>query len=375
MFIEYYLYYLYYTFLGFPFIIRVAVFAITVFVPVFAIAFFTLTHVRQRYYQKRRLQEILRKKYYDKIRSIITSEKMYLPNEIETTLNCNVKKLSKKKKRILTNNILKIYDREEFVNESNYQRLIDYFGLRQFWEGKLKYGTLASRQRALRKLDDFDIEIPGSVITSLTYNRNQYLRKRARSSYMYFSKNSPFKFLDENFDKTFNNWDKVEIHRMLNRRLDKGLPNLSQWLKNSENSDFQCFLVDEIKHFNQDICAPYLHEMLETQDIMLRKHCIEALGEMRYCESEKSLVNSYAMQPLIVQQSIIKAVQKLNTGKSLSFLEQAYNDAHDSESRIAILRAIFNYGEKGKVLFASMKNGASGFSALVFEHVSNPLIK
>ena len=375
MFLEYYLYYLYYTFLGFPFIIRVAVVAISIFIPFFIIALLTLTDKRQRHYRKKKLQEKLRREYLDKIISIITSKEAYSHANIEKALNYNVKKFTNRKKRLLTNNILYIYGKEEYINKGNYLRVIDYFDLRQFWEKKLKYGSLASRQRALRKLDDFDIEIPGSVITSLTYNRNQYLRKRARSSYMYFSKNSPFKFLDENFDNTFNDWDKVEIHRMLSRRGGENLPNFTQWIKNSDNSEFQCFLVDEIRHFKQDKSSPLLLEMIEMQDVKLRKHCIEALGEMKCFEAEETLIRSYALQPHSVQKAIVVAIQKMNTGKALRFLEEAYNSTHDSGSRIIVLKAIFNYGESGRLLFDSMKKRSEGFSLLIFEHVSNPLIK
>ncbi|NDW09993.1 HEAT repeat domain-containing protein [Dysgonomonas sp. 520] len=377
MIFEYYLYYLYYTFLGFPFIIRVAVSFITVFIPILVFISFCLIYSRIKYYKKKKTKKTLTNKFGKEIKNIVYSLEIYSLEDIKTRLNFNAKKLNSSKKRILTNIILNIRAKEgdEYINEINYQNVIDSFGLREFWESKLKYGNLSSRQRALRKLDDFDIEIPGSMITSLTYNRNQYLRKRARSSFMYFSKSSPFKFLDEDFDKTFNSWDKVEIHRMLSRRVHEGLPNLSQWVKNSTNSDFQCFLVDEIKFFNQVKCSSHLLEMLDTHDINLRKHIIDALGEMRCMETEEHLTKDYVLQPQVVQHSIIRAVQNINSGKSLSFLEDAYNNAHDRESEIIILKAIFNYGSAGRKLFDSLKEVSGGFSTLIFEHVSNPLIK
>lgn len=375
MALDYYFYYIYYTFLGFPFIIRVAAAFICFYTPFFLFSTFKLINARQKFYRKRKLQKQLRGQYADQITDIITSPEKIYDEDIKNKINCNIKKLSNNKKRILTNLILSIQTKEKSINEGNYQRVVEYFELRQFWEGKLKYGSLAARQRALRKLDDLDIEIPGSVITSLTYNRNQYLRKRARSSYVYFSKNDPFKFFDEDFDKTFNDWDKIEIHKMLDRRSREGLPNLSQWIKNSKNSKFQCFLVDEIRYFNQRECLPHLLEMLNTHDITLLKHIIDALGEMKYKEAEKQIIKDYALQPRIIQQCVIKAVHKLNTGKSLSFLEAAYNNVHDRESEIIILRAIYNYGEQGRQLFNSMKTVSGGFSKLIFDHVSNPLIK
>lgn len=375
MFLEYYLYYFYYTFLGFPFIIRVAVLAITIFIPFYLFIFFRFAKVRNEYKRKRKLQRILQNKYSDKIRNIITSEKIYLPDEIAGEMNCNVKKLSGRKKRILTNKILSLRSSEAYINQINYQNVIAYFNLQQYWESKLKYGSMASRQRALRKLDDFNIEIPGAVIASLTNNKNKFLRKRARSYYMHLSKNSPFKFLDENFDQSFNDWDKIEIHRILSKKSEEGLPNLTQWIKNSDNSEFKCFLVDEIKHLKQKESCYYLVEILDTPDIKLRKHCIETLGELKCHLAEKKLIENYQQQPVIIQRSIIKTIRKLNSGEALSFLEEAYFDAHDDESKIIILHAIYNYGDAGRKLFEAIQKDAEGFSRLIFEHVSNDLLK
>lgn len=372
---EYYIYYIYYTILGFPFSIKVALFSICVFIPFLIITSFKLTHSRMLYYHKGKLQHVLKKKYSKKIKDIITSENDYSHEEVDDVLNCNVKKLTTGRKIYLTNSILNISEQEKYVNNKNYQQVIKYFGLRQFWEKKLQYGSAASKHRALRKLDDLNIEIPGSIITSLTYNRDEHLRKKARSSYMYFSENNPFKFLDENFDKTFNDWDKIEIHNVLSRRVNERLPNLTQWIRNSNNSEFQCFLIDEIKYFNRTECSQFLLGMIDNQDLNLRRHIIDALGEMKYQEAEEHFVKDYILQPQMIQQSIIIAIQKINTGKALPFLEEAYNNAHAHESKMIILRAIYSYGESGKEVFYEMRKIKDGFSKLLFEHVSNSLIK
>lgn len=64
----------------------------------------------------------------------------------------------------------------------------------------------------------------------------------------------------------------------------------------------------------------------------------------------------------------------MNTGCSLDFLKRAYHTSNSHEMKIIILRAIFNYGEPGKTLFHALQQSASGFTRLIFDHVSNPLI-
>ncbi len=375
MFFEYYLYYLYYTFLGFPFIIRIAVFSIAIFILFFIIALFSLVSTGRKYKKKEKLKKNLNEKYGDKIKEILTSKTLYSFSDIDEELKCNVKDLKDIEKSIITNIILQVQNKENPVNRSNYLNVIDYFEIRNYWEKQIKSSRVAERMRALRKLDDLDMEAPGSIVNALTYNRNQYVRKRARCTYMYFSKNDPYKFLDNNFDKTFNDADRIKIHSVLERRTREGLPAFGQWIENSENVKFQCFLIDEIKLFDQKQSAPYLMGVLKKNDNQLKKHTIDALGDLKYQEVEDTLIEEYPLQSRTIQREIVDTIKELDTHKALPFLKNAYQSAHDSETEIIILRAIYNYGNEGKHLFYSLKEDATGFSRLIFEHVSNPLIK
>lgn len=380
IFLKYYAYYLFYTFLGYPLIVRTAIVLIMISALFFLAVLVSLGISKRRHSVRRKIQQRFRKDYLDQITQVISDPVIRTPDEIEELVQCDVKKLKNREKRILTNIIL--HEREErtkkdeFVNHTNYLHLLDYFTLRKFWEGKLQRGTLASRQRALRKLDDMDVEIQGSIISALTYSRNRDVRKKARVSYMYFSQTSPFKFLSEDFDRTFNDWDKIELHRTLARRPKGTLPMLSQWVRNSKNIDFQCFMLNEISFFKQEECIPYLLELLvDTQEIELRRHVIDALAGLNYKPAEEQITKDYILQPQLVQWSVIRAVDKLQTGKSLPFLEEAYKSSHDNESKLLILQAIYNYGTAGRLLFHSMREKATDkFSKLSFDHVSNPLI-
>lgn len=378
MFFEYYVYYLYYTFLGFPLVVRFAICAICLYAPFFIYTLIVLNRTRSRFYKENRLRAKLGEKYADKIKEIATSDKEHGFEDIGILLDCNVNRLSANEKKVLSDLLSKLRETlpEKELNRDNYEKLIDYFELRQYWGKKLKYGNLLARQTALRKLDDLDIEIPGSVISALTYNRNPYLRKRARNSFMYYSRSSPYKFFNENFDHTFNQWDKIEVHRTLWRRKDKNIPQFNHWIKNSTNVPFQCFLVDQICFFNQKESIPYLAEVvLNNEDSDLKESCIKALQEMDYADIEEELLKDYVLQPESVQKAIIEAIGKLNTGKHLQFLKEAYYNTHSAELSKIILQTIYNYGNEGQKLFLSMKESAVGFSRLLFSHVANPLIK
>lgn len=378
MFFEYYVYYLYYTFLGFPLVVRFAICAICIYTPFFLYTLAVLNQTRRNFYKEAKLKYNLEKKYADGISDIATSDQTYSFEDIGMLLNCNVNRLSDKEKKLLSDSLYNVREAvdENNLNRENYEKLIDYFELRQYWGKRLKYGTLSARQTALRKLDDLDIEIPGSVISSLTYNRNPYLRKRARTSFMYYSKTNPYKFFNEDFDRNFNQWDKIEVHRTLARRKDKNIPRFNHWVMNSDNIEFQCFLIEEIRFFNQKELAPYLSEIaLTNENIELRESSIKTLGKIKHESLESDLIKDYVLQPESVQKTIIEAIGEMNTGKSLSFLEDAYYNTNNSELSKTILKTIYNYGDAGRKLFLSMKESAAGFSRSLFAHVANPLIK
>jgi hypothetical protein len=361
--------------LGYPFVIRVAVSFVTIFLIILLFDLIVLGNNQRVSHLTRKFGKEIDLKYAGVFRHIISSMKGFSQEEMKSMLSFSIKKLNVRNKQLLTDRIVQIRRQVDIVNRENYIQLLEMFDLRRFWEQKLKYGHSASRQKALRKIDDLDLVVPGSIIASLTHNRNQYVRKKAKTSYMYFSKNDPFKFLSDDFDSSFNDWDKVEIHRMLTRRTREEIPLLSHWVKNSENIRFQCFMVDEIKHFNQQESCPYLVEILDTPDIRLRRHVIDALGEMRYEEAEALIISGYVLQPQVIQRSIIGALLKINSGNALPFFEKTYRFARDTEGKMAVLGAIYHYGEAGRKSFSTLMDQADSNTKILFEHVSNPLIK
>lgn len=385
MLLDYYLYYFYYTYLGFPFIIRVAVIFISIFLPIIILTAISLIYVIRKHIKKKKLWEKLEKEYTPQIRDILTEKEVYSSTRIGEILKFDKKALTNYHKEFFTECLLKISDENKkgslYTNKNNYSLLIDYFILQPFWENKVRYGSIGKRQKALRILSDLNIKISNSMISSLSNNKNQYIRKRARYHHMYNSEHAPFKFLEEDFDATFNEWDKIEVHKMLSQRIEKGLPFINQWLANSKNPEFQAFLIDEISIFQLKNSGPFLIDLIESSTLKVKKKAILALGEIEYKDAEPTLISMYSSQPSTIQQTIIKTIQKFRTGEALDFLQEAYQNTTDKEMEIVILRAIFNYGNEGKRLFSAMKENydkeedKEDFSNLVFEHVSNPLIK
>ncbi|WP_163212072.1 hypothetical protein [Bacteroides sp. 519] len=375
MMIEYYLYYFYYTFLGFPLVIRIAVLFTTIACPFILFCIVRFIHIKNKTKKYARYKKRLEEKYQSQLSEILSDKRIYIYSDIHNLLKADTKKLKKRDKQILTDIFIELSRQIPDLNNDNYTNAIEYFRIPAYWEREINYGNTATKYNALCKFDEMHIDISGSVITPITYSRNKPLRKKARASFIHLNKHTPFKFFGEDFDCDFNSWDKIEIHRFLSLKRKESVPLLTQWIKSAKNNHFICFLIDEIKILQQKECAPFLHTLIESDNLMISEHCIDALGELMYRPAEKTLIEKYPLQPLSIQQSIIRTVSKLKTGKALLFLEKAYQTNYDNENEKIILKAIYNYGEEGRKLFDGLKKKAVGFSKLAFDHVSNPLIK
>ncbi len=379
--VDYYLYYIYYSFLGMPFIIRVSIVSLSVFVPLYFLCAYVYIRRIRRENRIKNIDEELERNYRDTLQMILTSKKTLLPGDFDQLLPQKLKKINAVKMERFSRLISSICKENEdvYVNYENNKTLLDLLGIRQFWEKKLKHGSAMQKRNSLLRLDNLNIRVSGAVLTDLTYNRNLFLRKRSRSSFLNFTHSNPYKFLEEGFDENLNDWDKIELHHILERQSNKrSLPNLASLILRSEDLKFQCFLVDEIAFFNQKENIPTLIQLIKDSktDSLLLKHCINALSDMQYKEIEPELIKLYPMQHQYVQQAIIDAVSKLKTRMALPFLIESFNNAVDNERKILVLSAIYNYGREGREYFDALqrKHEKEEESLLLFEHVSNPLL-
>ena len=285
--IEYYLYYIYYSFLGMPFIIRVSIVSLSVFVPLYLICAYVYIRRIRRESRIKNIDEEIERKYKSTLEMILTSRKMLLPEDYDELLPQKLKKMSAVTMQRFSKLISSICKENEniYVNYENNMTILDFLRIRQFWEKKLKHGSAMQKRNSLLRLDNLNIRVSGAVLTDLTYNRNVFLRKRSRSSLLNFTHSNPYKFLEEGFDENLNDWDKIELHHILERQSNKrSLPNLASLILRSEDLKFQCFLVDEIAFFNQKDNIPTLTQLIKDSktDSLLLNHCISASSKMHY---------------------------------------------------------------------------------------------
>ena len=290
-----------------------------------------------RKYSKRvktqKKQEYLHKEYFDRIKEILLTEKAFSSSELHNYLA--VSSYDNSFKRELTNLILEIIDKDPVVNKKNYELLMDELKLKKFWEEELLKGSKKRKERALRKIKGLNLVIAESVLIPMTTIKNSILRRKARSLYIYISKNNPFKFFDNDFDDQFSEWDNIEIHEILSKKPEETIPNFIHWVQNhSADEDLKSFLVYEMSSYNQKEASPYLLKMIENSGMKLRQQIIKALGILDYKESAQFLIGIYPVQPSFIQDEILKTLGKFALEENLSFVENAVVNTHNVETKI-----------------------------------------
>ena len=127
--------------------------------------------------------------------------------------------------------------------------------------------------------------------------------------------------------------------------------------------------------FKQKGIDEILIEKLEDDNSLVRAEAISTLGELNISETEQELIDRYYTEPENCQVAIVQTIRKFNTGKSLNFLQEIFNDSNNIDTKKIIADGILNYSYEGKIAFQNLKNTLKGFDLIILKHVETPLIK
>lgn len=378
---KYYYYYLQSQFVGYPFIIRLTVFLVLVFIflyifSMFRSVFFNRKERRRTSFYKR-LEKHLDQKFEDIFYSSTTYSDLELRELFEEEIDLVTKVYHKKVFSEYVVDFVERFQETKVLNVENYQGVLIAFTIIEFWSKRVVANSSKKRRVALRSLEDLNIGLTGSTIMRSTYHKNNSLRKHARATLIKHDKNNPYQFLESDFDKDFNKLDEVRLHYFFNGKHEEGvLPQLIRWVKLTKNEYFKVFLISEIGFFQQKDAAPMLYGMLLKDDQTDPVNCgiIETLGKLNYLEVETYLIENFEFYNRELQLSAINALSTLRTSTSLDFLTQAYFLLDDYSLKIHTAQAISRFGKKGMhALYQMNQQAVLDFDKKVFDQYSYQL--
>lgn len=363
MYYDYYLYYFSYLsalFNGYPLIIRLTVVMVMVLAVIILFGLIQLIFVGYRTNRKDKRKKNVKSYFEEKLLFIMKNNSDYDTQEIQELLHYDVSKTRKWKPEDLTDIVLSVKDKVEkegLLNESNYKNCLQALSIMGFWENRIKHSSLNKRREALQVVGKIDNGVSTGMLSKSTFHKNKDLRKTARDLYTGNDHNNPFKFMEENFDNSFTNLDKLRLHSTLIKR-DKEvkLPNLLRWVSNSTNPNYIIFILKEVAFFKQHDAIPTLLTMLDKQiDKEVRVQVINTLGALEADEAVPFLINLFSLESRSVREAIIVAMGKIQTNNSLDFLVQTYGFTQDANAKLIIARAIKNHGSEGVSVLKSMQ--------------------
>ena len=369
--IKFYLYYLDSIFSGYPFIIRTTVFLVMLLVTLYVIAILRIL-IRERTRNKDlKRQEKISETYKSKLISVLLTDKDMSFYEVKDILNPNDNALKNWEKKYLTYLIIGIKNNPG-LNENNYKHVLEIFPVTGYWEKKILQNNVSANKNALRILDLLKEGVSGSFFTKKINSDDAALRKHIKSKYLKYASNDAFKFLENNFDKDFNALDAVRLHDSLKERnAIRPLPLLTKWLKNSDNQDFQTFIIREIGYFNQREAAPFLIQMFKTSNSdLVKSEIANTLGVLNYEEAVDELAEEYHYKNTVVQESIIDMMGNIKSKNSFEFLKKIYPETQESETMIKIIENMYKIDRRKTNAFVK-KSTTSDFEKVALTYIQN----
>jgi len=228
----------------------------------------------------------------------------------------------------------------------------------------------AFQESFVLNLNKFD-----SKILHYAYSKNSKIRSEARNSHLALSSNDPYRFFDE-FDGALTKWDEIELMQYLKLQNTRGnLEGLGKWINYSKNDSLVVFLIKMVGFFKQKGIDEILLEKLDDTNEKIRSEAILTLGALDIKDTEQTLIDRYYTEPEICQIAIVRTIKKFNSGKSLRFLQEIFNESNNIDTKKIIAETILNYSNEGKIAFQNLKNSLKDFDLIILKHVETPLIK
>ena len=267
----------------------------------------------------------------------------------------------------------------EFKNENKeserYSFLISALKIVEHLERKFDSRSNSEKMDAFQEAFVLNLNKFDSKILHYAYSKNSKIRSEARNSHLALSSNDPYRFFDE-FDGDLTKWDEIELMQYLKLQNTRGnLEGLGKWINYSKNDSLVVFLIKMVGFFKQKGIDEILLEKLDDTNENIRSEAILTLGALDLKDTEQTLIDRYYTEPEICQVAIVRTIKKFNSGKSLRFLQEIFNESNNIDTKKIIAETILNYSYEGKIAFQNLKNSLKDFDLIILKHVETPLIK
>lgn len=280
----------------------------------------------------------------------------------------------RRNRQILLNRL--IYFRKNVRGENANQLKRIYLGLDLDRESirKLKSYRWNTKIKGLQEITTMEVSIPDVNILPLTNSKNRELRSIARIAYLKLSKNEAFKFFDVVTEPMLE-WDQIELFRIITTSDDIPIPSFANWIAHSRNKTVVSFCIKLAVHYNQINASEAIIKLLDNRDLELRVGAINAIGQLKLVSAELRLMTMYSSQPVISQIEILKALGRIESGNSFTFLKHEFLNASEFDLRKNAARSLVKSKNISQDIINDLRKIASVENCKILSHCLHPLIQ
>lgn len=333
-------------------------------------------------YRFSRLIKHNRKRYYERMKTVVSQARTLEPGEIVAILELPKNfKMKERQNRSFVPVLLELKrEMENEMSRQNWLRLLQVLKMPAYFEEQVLSRSVRKRVKSFKDVADLDANLKEAVASRYLFTKNRKLQMHARLHAARFGTSYPFKVLEEDPNLVFTDELVVKYHNVLVYRSQNGLamPNFIRWCNRVPvNEELRIFAVNEIRLFRRKEDCPELLSMLEaSRDESFSCAIIRALGEMEYVPAEKEFCRRYLSASFTERQVLAKAMGAIGSGNPeiLNFLTDDFLQTTDYVTRMILLRVIYGYGESGRRTFERLKQETGEEFQPYFEHIECDLI-
>ena len=335
-------------------------------------------YIRRR---NRKKYEQLRKQYLQKLIDVCLARVENLPTEeIKRRIDYKEKKWKKWELRQWAYVFIEVSTHTNTLNPNltNIQRAMRMVGMNEYMEKRLVQGRHAQRVRVIQAVRLTNMELPNSTMAHLVNHKDLRLRRAARLYYIGTSQADPLHFFEVN-DKgkmRMTTWDQMELHEVFFKVNDAGksLPSFIPFMQRLENPVMVAFFIQETAYWGTDADMEHLFQFFSAPNFAYREAAFRSMGIRRFRKGEEGMKKVYHKQTEPLRRCILHSLLDIQSGKSLPFFTDSYEQATSDYTRRAALRCIWMSGTKGRLTYQRLKAKAGADEQILFQHVESPII-
>ena len=388
---KYYLFYIMEVYRDFPAEMKVAAANISFIVLAILIMCLNLQYKFVIKMKKERTYKKLTQRYGKGIDYILSEEtdSNLSRKEISEALGIDNESIQKKKllknkqeKRILCDLLYtkRIHHEVPRDKKENLSKILEIFTIPDFLENEASTGNNKQRIRAIIQIAIFRSYINPWVVNKLMNFRIVNIRRMAIYTSIISNSDTDLSYFGTSFfNKNCCVYDEIQLGYALQRRSERKLklPNLANLVTQSDISPHvQCLFVRLMRKFNQkEYCDQLIDVFKSSHNSKLIEEIARTWGYLHFTPVEDLLKNNLLVFSDDAQVSILHAITRMNTGKSIDTLVEGFLSIQNPHVRFESLRCLYNYGQLGKAKLKELENTVPEADKKYFRFFYNPITK